>query len=476
MMRASLAVGLLILLSGCLAQAPNETPSAQGPPSNNGAGPSLAEESMVLGRLRLHNDGTHMWMDSQREDDLPLPAATASTQGNAFSFPYEPTLMRDVATAGFAQIAIVASTTVALVGNAPVFKATAVVDGVPVGSVSGRGSGNVFAIPMPPTIRAGSELALELCFCGDGTDVSAVVFEPADSYLEILAPSAAACTDGSLTPGPSQVTQQGNQWVASRTDHGTGGAPQHFASLALTTHNGNLDLRRTGTGNYALEARLEARGNTADEAQARLDAMCIDIERSGDGASLSAHLVATDGLSQPWNNRGASIALDVPGASAGEVHLDASNGDIDVAGLQIDVLEADTSNGGLTVQGEVQDLALDTSNAQITLDGAFGDIAADTSNGGISLTARPLGNGGHDWVLTTSNAGIEADVATGPDIGYDATGSTSNADVTLDLPDSQAVGSQRDTSKHVRTNGYDARPQRIELTLDTSNADIDLQG
>lgn len=473
MIRAGLAIALVVVLSGCLVQTPDE---AQQPAADSTGTSPEAPEGVVLGRVHLHNDGTRQWMSSQPGDALPLPGLTATTQGATYTFPYEPTLSETVATAGFAQVSLATSTTFSITGETPVYTATLLIDDLPVGSASARGSGDIAAIPLPATIPAGSALALQICFCGTLTDLSGVVFEPDASFLDVLGPLAgASCGETALDPGAPSVQSQGSQWVASRTDKGSWPAPARHQALSLSTHNGNLFVERSGSGDDVLETVLEARGATSDEALARLAALCIVITRSADGTSLGAKLVATDNLPQLWNNRGASMELQVPAAESDEVRLDASNGAISVTGLRAATLLADSSNGGLTLHADVQDLTAESSNGGLDLEGAFGNVEASTSNGGISFMGKPWGDGAWAWVLDTSNGPIDARVTTGSDLGYDVEGSTSNAAVTLDLVDSQAVGSQRETSKHVRTNGYEQRGQRVAFTLDTSNGSIDLQ-
>lgn len=475
MARALLALLLLPLLSGCLVETPEEA-QADGSGATS-SDPAFSREAVrVLGRLYLHNDGTRQWMDARSGDDLPLPGVTATSQGNTFTFPYEPTLSEDVMTAGLAQFTLATSNTVAVTGEAPAFVATLVVDGTASGSVAGQGSGNLVLIPIPALIRAGSSLTLEICFCGAATDLSLVVFEPAQSVLDIPGPSTTECGPDALATGKADVQPNGSQWVARRTDVGTGPAPQAYQTLGVTTHNGGIDVQRGGSDSYSLEANLQAYGATADEARARLDAMCINVDRSSDNADLTAMLVATDGLSQPWNNRGASIALSVPTASAANVQLDASNGGIDLSGVQIGTLGLDTSNGDVTVHADVQDAVIDSSNGGLDLQGGFGDLEATSSNGGITLDLRPLGQGSLTWFLDTSNAEIEGTVATGTSIGYDARAATSNGDATLDLSGAEPVGEQDDDEKHVRTQGYDSRETRVELTLDSSNGGISVSG
>lgn len=475
MVRILLAFFLLPFLSGCLVETPNEAQTG-GPSGSDPNDPAFTREAIrVLGRIYLHNDGTRQWMDTDSGDAQPLPGATATSQGVTYTFPYEPTLSEDVMTSGLAQFSLATSQTFAASGGAPVFVATILVDGTASGSAAGSGT-NVVLIPIPTLIRAGSALALEVCFCGAATDASAVVFEPDLSLLDIPGPATTECGPDALPTGRAEVVPNGSQWMAKRTDRGTGPAPQRYETLDLTTHNGGIEVQRGGSGTYTLEATLHAYGRTADEARASLDALCIEVERSRDGTALTAALIATDGVTQAWNNRGADLDLTVPTASATDVRLDASNGAINLEGLQVGTLGIDTSNGDVVVHADAQDATIDSSNAGIDLRGAFGDLDASTSNGDIDIDIRPAGTGSLTWLLDSSNAAIRGTVATGATIGYDARASTSNDDASLDLAGAQPVGEQDDDEKHVRTQGYDTRETRVDFTLDTSNAEIDVSG
>lgn len=472
MLRRALGLALLVLLSGCLVEPDS---SVVQDPGTNGGNPNdaaLPADGLVLGRLYLHHDGTRMWMDNQPSgeatDALPLPGLTAAGEGATYTFPLEPTASRDVVTSGLAMVALATSSTFGVMGGAPVFEARFLVDGQVVGSAAG---GREIAVPVPALIPAGSSVALEVCYCGSLTDLSGAVFEPGASLLDVPGPGQAACGADALTPGATSVRRQGNQWIASRTDSASGSAPVRYDTLALTTANGGIAVDREGSG-FRFTAVLHAGGATAEQAQARLDQLCVRFDLGGD--SLTARLVSLDSSNSPWNSRGADFTLGTEAAGADRVELRASNGGLQLSGLDVATLEAGTSNDQVVVRGDVRDAQVSTSNDAIDLAGAFGDLDASTSNGAIQLDARPWGDGGWTWDLQTSNDAIRAQVVTGETIGYDVAGRTSNDDVTLDLADAQPVGTQRETSKHVRSNGYDGRAQRVALSMASSNDGITL--
>jgi len=79
-------------------------------------------------------------------------------------------------------------------------------------------------------------------------------------------------------------------------------------------------------------------------------------------------------------------------AISGRLDLETSNGAITVYRVTGDV-RADTSNGRIDVEGIVGSVRADTSNGSISLEKIDGKVNADTSNGSIRYEGRPVGQG-----------------------------------------------------------------------------------
>ena len=250
------------------------------------------------------------------------------------------------------------------------------------------------------------------------------------------------------TDGTVETRRESNgRWIATQLvtiRNGYGDATQ--ASLEADTFNGAIRTLGFDGGGYLLEASLYAHGATETEARERLAELELQHsdEKTGPQLTLTTELVVPDPTcSIEWicpsvatqGDRGATLLYALPQRASHGLGLDTSNGAILVQDLQGSTLQADTSNGA------------------ISMDGAWDSVDLSSSNGRIT-----------------------AKVATGKDTGYDIEASTSNGQITLDVDDTQSVGEQTNNQKHVRTNGYDDRDHRIGLSIDTSNSSVTVTG
>ncbi len=248
------------------------------------------------------------------------------------------------------------------------------------------------------------------------------------------------------------------------------------SALAIQTHNGGVEvLGSPEQSAVQIHATLVARGATTAEAEERVAATSLKVERDEKG-----RLHITPVFPEPrQGGDGATIRVTLPDAT--NVTLEASNGPITVRGLAgllfadtsngpVDVSDHDgpaeikTSNGPVSVSNLAGKLVVDTSNAPLDLENVGGAVNADTSNGPISLSLLPDQRG--PLHLDTSNGPIRVRVGSafaGP-VRLD----TSNGRVTVNDPQ------KRITEKNIRKTGGSivvgngGEPSRV----DTSNASI----
>jgi hypothetical protein len=193
----------------------------------------------------------------------------------------------------------------------------------------------------------------------------------------------------------------------------------------VETFNGGIEVR-PGAG-LTITAQVVRTGHGRDQqaAESDRDAIAVTLEAI-DGVAVLRAVYAPDPMSIP-SGSGAAVTLLVPPDA--EVELLTSNGPIMVQGL----------GGGLDVQ---------TSNGPIELAGVAGTVSAATSNGPITVvTATPV-----SVDLRTSNGGVTLD---GELLPGDAMLETSNGPVELRLPADAAFTIDAQTSAASATSEFD---------------------
>ncbi len=203
--------------------------------------------------------------------------------------------------------------------------------------------------------------------------------------------------------------------------------------LELRTHNGSIEIKKSGGSEVVVEARLYSKSKE------RLDEARVHAERV-DG---TLKIFTTWPGGKPKSDEGATFTVSLPDAS--RLHLDSSNGKI-VSDLPCDSASVDTSNGKIELSGvrgkihadtsngavvlrEVSEATVDTSNGSVTIDladDAKGPVSADTSNGQITLTVGAAFAGRVH--ASTSNGTINNNTGRGTQTGKKAKGTITFGD------------------------------------------------
>ncbi|MHC4774535.1 MAG: DUF4097 family beta strand repeat-containing protein [Planctomycetota bacterium] len=235
---------------------------------------------------------------------------------------------------------------------------------------------------------------------------------------------------------------------------------EHVAGtpVLVDTKNGRIEVvAEPDRSDVSVEAHIQCRGATQQEADERLAAMNLNVSRDA-GRRLVVKPVFP---ARHSGSDGASIYIKIPDASG--VDLDTSNGRVVAHGLA-GHLVIDTSNGRIKVTDHDGSARVDTSNGRILLTNVHGPVEADTSNGAIELSLAHDQTGPID--LDTSNGSITVEVGQGFDgiVIFD----TSNGSVHVDDQTGRVLSSSGSRSKRRITVGEGGQTSR----LDTSNGSI----
>ena len=212
------------------------------------------------------------------------------------------------------------------------------------------------------------------------------------------------------------------------------------AMLSADTSNGEVVVRGVeGTQEVLVVATLKTRGKTTEEAEERLDDIVYSVTQEDNQVRLRCKASEQDRDVRRYS--GVDFEVTVPIATrvnadtsngaisvetvAGQLDLDTSNGRINVYEVVGNVV-ADTSNGEIEVWNVTGDVRADTSNGRIDLDEILGSVLADTSNGSITLESIE-----GEVRAETSNGSIRYE---GRPIGQNNTLKTSNGSITVRIP------------------------------------------
>ena len=208
--------------------------------------------------------------------------------------------------------------------------------------------------------------------------------------------------------------------------------------LAVENSNGSIEIQVWD------EDEAQIRGVKFASSKKLLDLIEIDVAGSGDFVR-----VRTVKPSGRFGSMGARYTIRVPHGAVldplittngtitvtgdvGGVRARTSNGRVKIAGASGDV-EIQTSNGSITCTEIEGDARLSTSNGAIRVDGLKGRLRAKTSNGSVKARIEP-GPGPEPIEIRTSNGAISLTLQAPP--AADVIVTTSNASITVRAPES----------------------------------------
>ncbi len=225
------------------------------------------------------------------------------------------------------------------------------------------------------------------------------------------------------------------------------------AVIDADTSNGEVIVRGVeGTQEVHVVATLRTRGDTEEEAEERLDEIVYHVTQDGQTVRLQYKASEQDKDVRRWSGVGFEVTVPV----ATRVNADTSNGAITVETVS-GRLDLDTSNGAISVLEVTGDVVADTSNGAISMWEVTGDVHADTSNGRVELETidgevrADTSNG--DIELETIDGEVNADTSNGSihyegtPFGTNNTLRTSNGSITVRIPADASVDFEVDAKE-----------------------------
>ncbi len=329
-------------------------------------------------------------------------------------------------------------------------------------------------------------------------------------------------TNGTITTG-SDANQVPSAWARQDVAVSNGFGDLEAGDLTTMVSAGSITVLVEDRADYLVQASLEVRAPTEDQARATLERTRLDHRDSvEDGVLVLSDEAVTDPVPAPvplpiqppvivtgdvqlivhltitlplppavsadlgsssgdilvQNLRGATLDAD---SSSGDIvaqairvgrsTFSASSGDVVVEGLEGEEMEAVTSSGDVHAKDLVlESVAVSTSSGDATLRGAFDDLDASTSSGGIDVEAAPQKSGKFD--LDASSGSIELKL---PSEGhaYHAEASTSSGDIDVDLPDADV--DEEEDHVEATTPGFEDADLATDIEATTSSGDIGIQ-
>ncbi|MCX6099857.1 MAG: DUF4097 family beta strand repeat-containing protein [Candidatus Bipolaricaulota bacterium] len=267
----------------------------------------------------------------------------------------------------------------------------------------------------------------------------------------------------------------GGRFEGTRTETAafpTSGIPM----LEVESSNGAVTVRGVpGQTDVRVTATLRSRGGSQSEANDHVGALTIHMEQQGGRVMLAYRAIEqTSDL-----RRYSGVAFDVTTPGMADVNAQTSNGAVSVSALQgrfdlrtsngvidtadvVGELTANTSNGRISVERCQGVLDLTTSNGEISMVDVSAAFAATTSNGRIGFSGTIIGDTNS---LVTSNGRIEVAVAATASVEFRATTTSGSISSTLPL-----VGDTQGKEWLAALNP----PTRAKVSLEASNGGIDI--
>lgn len=217
------------------------------------------------------------------------------------------------------------------------------------------------------------------------------------------------------------------------------------AVINADTSNGEIIVRGVeGTQEVHVVATLRSRGDTQEEAEERLDKIAYHVTQDGQTVRLQYKANEQQRDVRRWSGVGFEVTVPL----ATRVDADTSNGAITIETVS-GRLDLDTSNGAIAALQVTGDVVADTSNGAISMWEVAGNVRADTSNGRIDLErivgAVDADTSNGDIELETIAGEVYADTSNGS-IHYEGTPvgtnnrlRTSNGSITVRIPADASV-------------------------------------
>lgn len=193
--------------------------------------------------------------------------------------------------------------------------------------------------------------------------------------------------------------------------------------VIIRSRNGGIEVSSWDRQEVEIRAEKKAKARTTDEARRLLDAIEIEIDETASGLEIGADLPRTSG------REGVSVSFELKVPRDTHVDANTSNGGISLRDLDAAV-RAETSNGGISLENIRGNATAETNNGGIKAHDISGTLDASTTNGGIKaeVTADSLRD---DMELRTTNGPIS--LALSPNVAASIDARAHNGSVSSDF-------------------------------------------
>ena len=286
----------------------------------------------------------------------------------------------------------------------------------------------------------------------------------------------------SADPHTSGVQQPKSTTAAGA---GTSGAPRRnfelkvepgYNELNLIAHNGDISI--TGYNGDKLTVNVYAKESRAG---ARVELMRL-------GSRYCLNYNESD-------FKTISIEALVPEKLFSSIVVGATNGQTNVVNTTSEYFTAQSVGGTSTFRGiRAENIRIDTGNGRLSLDeisaknahieGSNGAVIANyldaanlrlfTSNAEITMNVGDFRQGAdYTWIIESSNARVSMNIPSAPRNGYHIKAATSLGNVRLGLPSLRYISNLSNCAEAIST-GYDSAAVRINISVETSNAELSI--
>ena len=388
--------------------------------------------------------------------------------------------------------------------------------------------------PLPATLLL-ALLAASLSGCTSTTDPSPLAGEePSEGFQTELfqgdpsqgVPAGEAGShgspqrdDGTVESGMEPPLQIPSAWARRTVTIGNDFGGAALGTVFAGVDSGSITILPGEGDSYSIEATIEARGMTEQEARDMLDRVEVthDDVLEPDGLHLTtvvrekpAQQVLPFVVLGTGNWATVDLVVTLPGGPAYDLTADAAFGELDVSGfrgpsflltvssgsivakeLHAGLLAIETSSGDAdletiraasleanlssgTITGSelmVGKAVVDVSSGSIELEGVFDTLEADSGSGTIDVEAHALNSGAYD--LAASSGDIELRLLTSPARAYHVTADAGTGEVEVDLEDSDTLDEEDDHAEVV-SRGYDEAAIKTVVAVETGSGAIEV--
>ncbi len=184
------------------------------------------------------------------------------------------------------------------------------------------------------------------------------------------------------------------------------------SSLEVENTNGEIVIATWDRDEIRIEALKKARGSSANDLQAALDALEVSIEETVNGVSIETRF---PGKGSPgWSRNRTSLNVDYLITIPHQANLD-----------------LETVNGDVRVSDVFGELVIETTNGGIDVKNSGGRVSASSTNGGIAVELSEVTDG-EEMRFETTNGGVRLSLPAS--IRASLTARTTNGSITTDFP------------------------------------------